>query len=138
MQPLYTAHCQATQGREGHVKSDDGVINLPLSMPKGLGGPGGAKTNPEQLFGAGYAACFGSAIAMVARQKKLDIGESHIEASVHIGKEGTSFGLAVELTGHFSKLKGHEADELMKAAHEVCPYSKATRNNIEVTLKSAS
>jgi Ohr subfamily peroxiredoxin len=138
MQPLYSAKCSATQGREGHAKSSDGVINLPLAMPKELGGPGGAKTNPEQLFGAGYAACFGSALMMAARQKKVDVGECRVEATVHIGKEGASFGLAVELVGHFSKLKGKEADDLMKAAHELCPYSKATRNNIEVKLSTAA
>lgn len=138
MEALYTAHCSATQGRAGHVKSDDGVIDLPLALPKSLGGPGGAKSNPEQLFAAGYAACFGSAAQMVAQQKKLDVSGSRIDAKVHIGKHEVSFKLAVELSGHFPKLDHAQSKELMHAAHEVCPYSKATRNNVEVTLSVAS
>ena len=137
MQALYTAVAFATQGREGTVNTPDGTIKLPLAMPKELGGPGGAKSNPEQLFAAGYAACFGSACMAAARQTKIDVGSCKVEAQVSIGKEGQSFGLAVELIGHFGNVHGEPAQALMKAAHELCPYSKATRNNIEVTLRTA-
>lgn len=137
MDALYTASVKATAGRAGNIKSDDGVLNMPLAMPKAMGGPGGEATNPEQLFAAGFAACFGSAVMMVARQKKLDVGDCVVEAKVSIGKDDTSFALSVELVGHFSKIKGDEGHKLMEAAHQVCPYSKATRNNVPVKLSVA-
>lgn len=136
MTPLYTAHANATGGRSGRIKSDDGTLDLPLSMPKGLGGPGTTgTTNPEQLFAAGYAACFGSALGLVARMQKIAVGPHAISADVAIGQDGSGgFGLAVTLRGNFPELDRAQAEGLMKAAHEVCPYSKATRGNIEVTL----
>ena len=136
MNPLYTAHVNAIGGRAGHVKSDDGTIDLPLSMPKGMGGPGTEQTtNPEQLFAAGYSACFGGAVGLVARLQKLAVGAHDITAFVSIGKDDSGgFSLAVELKGNFPELPREQAEALMKAAHEVCPYSKATRGNIEVTL----
>lgn len=136
MTPLYTANVNATGGRAGHVKSDDGTLDLPLSVPKGLGGPGAAAhTNPEQLFAAGYAACFGGAVGLVGRLQKLALGAHDITADVSIGKDDSGgFVLAVTLTGNFPELPRDQAEALMKAAHEVCPYSKATRGNIEVTL----
>ncbi len=139
MTPLYTAHVTASGGRAGHVKSDDGTIDLPLSMPKGLGGPGTASTtNPEQLFAAGYAACFGGAVGLIGRLQKIDLGPHDITADVTIGKDaGGGFGLAVTLRGNFPNLAKEQAQAVMKAAHEVCPYSKATRGNIEVTLDVA-
>lgn len=137
MNILYTATASATSGRDGKVASDDGVLDLALVMPKGLGGPGGAGTNPEQLFAAGYSACFGSALAFVAAQKKIKTGPVKITARVSIGKGDDGFGLAVELVGSFADLPREQAEELMNAAHGVCPYSKATRGNIEVKLSVA-
>lgn len=135
MKPLYTATATAHGGREGQVKSSDGVIDLGLRMPKELGGPGGAFTNPEQLFAAGYSACFESALRMVARMQKLPLTDAHIRADVTIGKtDDGGFGLKVALTGHIEGLGQKEAHALMEAAHQVCPYSRATRGNIEVTL----
>lgn len=138
MTPLYTSHVTASGGRAGHVKSDDGTLDLPLSIPTGMGGPGTPHTtNPEQLFAAGYAACFGGAIGLVARMQKLTLGAHDITAEVSIGKDDTGFGLAVTLRGNFPELAKEQAEALMKAAHEVCPYSKATRGNIDVKLTVA-
>ena len=134
MTPLYTATATSVGGREGHVKSDDGTLDLKLAVPKGLGGPGGAGSNPEQLFAAGYSACFAGALGLVARTQGVKPGPHTITAKVSIGKDATSFGLAVELHGKFDELPRDKAEALMKAAHEVCPYSKATRGNIDVTL----
>jgi lipoyl-dependent peroxiredoxin len=132
---LYTANATATGGREGRVLSDDDILDVALITPKGLGGPGGAGTNPEQLFAAGYAACFGSALGLVARMQKVQIGPPKISAKVSIGKVGGAFGLSVELVGHFPPdVPKDQAMALLQAAHEVCPYSRATRGNIEVTL----
>jgi osmotically inducible protein OsmC len=133
-QVLYTATASATNGREGRVKSSDGVLDQALALPKGLGGPGGEATNPEQLFAAGYAACFGGAVGLVSRLQKIDTGAGTITANVSIGKAGAGFGLAVELVGQFANLSKDKAEALMHAAHEVCPYSNATRGNIEVKL----
>ncbi|HVV82864.1 MAG TPA: organic hydroperoxide resistance protein [Kofleriaceae bacterium] len=139
MTPLYTANVNAVGGRAGHVKSDDGTLDLPLSVPKGMGGPGTERTtNPEQLFAGGYAACFGGAVGLVARMQKLDLGPHDITAQVSIGKDDAGgYKLAVELRGHFPNLAREQAEAIMKAAHEVCPYSKATRGNIDVTLSVA-
>lgn len=134
MNPLYTAVASANSGREGKVQSDDGVLNMPLSVPKGLGGPGGSGTNPEQLFAAGYAACFGGALRVVAGHMKVATGEVTITAKVTIGKVEKGYGLAVELEGKMPSLPRDKALELMQAAHQVCPYSNATRGNIEVKL----
>ena len=134
MTPLYTATATSVGGREGHVKSDDGTLDMKLTVPKGLGGPGGAGSNPEQLFAAGYAACFTGALGLVARNQGVKPGPHTITAKVHIGKDATSFGLAVELHGKFDELPREQAEALMKAAHEVCPYSKATRGNVDVKL----
>jgi lipoyl-dependent peroxiredoxin len=134
MTPLYTATATSVGGREGRVKSDDGTLDLQLTVPKGLGGPGGAGSNPEQLFAAGYSACFTGALGLVARAQGVKPGPHTITAKVHIGKDATSFGLAVELRGKFDELPREQAEALMKAAHEVCPYSKATRGNIDVKL----
>ncbi len=134
---LYTATATATSGREGRVSTSDGSFDLGLSMPRGLGGAGGAGTNPEQLFAAGYSACFGSALSLVARMQKVTTGPVHITANVSIGPVGAGFGLAVELTGTFPELDRAQAEALMAAAHQVCPYSNATRGNIDVTLRVA-
>jgi lipoyl-dependent peroxiredoxin len=135
---LYTAHATATAGREGRTKTDDGTLDLALSMPKGLGGSGGAGTNPEQLFAAGYAACFGSALGFVARMQKVNPGPIAIDANVSIGPVASgAFGLAVELVAHLPELPREKAEELVRAAHQVCPYSNATRGNIVVDVKVA-
>ena len=134
---LYTAQATARGGREGEVVSDDGVLDLLLAHPKDLGGPGGDKTNPEQLFAAGYAACFHSALKRVAHHDKLDVAESTITANVSLGIDGKAFGLAVTLVGQFPALEAEQGKELMEKAHQVCPYSRATMGNIEVNLEVA-
>ena len=134
MDLLYTAVATARGGREGEVVSDDGVLDLLLGLPKELGGPGGENTNPEQLFAAGYSACFHSALKRIASSEKVDVAGSSITAHVGLGIDGTAFGLAVTLEGAFPTLSTDVAHELMEKAHQVCPYSRATRGNIEVTL----
>lgn len=134
MQVLYTAIASATAGRDGKVSSNDGTLDFALSVPKGLGGPGGNGTNPEQLFACGYSACFGGALKMVAGMQKIQTGPVTISAEVSIGKDDSGFGLAVRLIGHMPELSQDQAMALMQAAHQVCPYSKATRGNISVEL----
>jgi Ohr subfamily peroxiredoxin len=138
MTPLYTAVAKAIAGRDGKVATDDNKIALGLSMPKELGGPGGSGTNPEQLFAAGYSACFGSALKLVASQKKIAVGEVEITAKVGIGKQAPAFGLVVELVVKVANVSAAQANELAHAAHDVCPYSLAIRNNVEVKLSVAS
>ncbi|MDI3290816.1 organic hydroperoxide resistance protein [Polyangium sp. 15x6] len=138
MKVLYTADATATNGREGRVKTDDGKLDLGLSLPKSVGGPGGEGTNPEQLFAMGYSACFGGALGLVARMQKVQTGPVHIEAKVSLNQDDSGgFFLAVELIGHIPNLPREQAEALMHAAHQVCPYSKATRGNIEVKLSVA-
>lgn len=137
MKPLYTAVSTARGGREGEVVSDDGVLDLALRHPKELGGPEGDFTNPEQLFSAGYAACFHSALKRVAKDQGLDIEPSEITAKVTLGADDTGFGIAVVLVGALPTLDPPQGDALMQAAHQVCPYSRATRGNIEVVLELA-
>jgi lipoyl-dependent peroxiredoxin len=135
MTPIYTATATAEGGRQGHVRSPEGAINLPLSMPKELGGQGGASANPELLFAAGYAACFESALRLVARTQQVPLTRGTVTAKVTLGKtDAGAFELAVELRGAFDGLSRVQVEQLMQAAHEVCPYSRATRNNIEVKL----
>ena len=137
MQTLYTAHATVTGGRDGRATSNDGQIDLAVAMPPELGG-NGKGTNPEQLFAAGYAACFLSALKLVAGQKGVKLGaDANVEAAVSIGKDATSFGLAVSLTASLPGLDAATAHTLVEAAHQVCPYSKATRGNIAVELKVA-
>ncbi|GHE72325.1 MULTISPECIES: organic hydroperoxide resistance protein [Streptomyces] len=133
MDALYTAVATAN-GREGRTVSSDGQIDLALAMPPALGGSGQG-TNPEQLFAAGYAACFASALGLVGRQAKVDTGEVSVTAETSIGKDDTGFALAVTLRVELPEsLAGETGELLVKQAHEVCPYSKATRGNIPVTL----
>jgi len=134
---LYTAQATARGGREGEVVSDDGVLDLQLVLPKELGGPGGDATNPEQLFAAGYAACFHSALKRVAGQDKIDVAGSSITARIGLGLQGSAFGLAVTLVGAFPTLDEATGRKLMDKAHQVCPYSNATRGNVEVQLQLA-
>ena len=135
MNVLYTATARATgDGRNGHARSEDGILDLDMRMPKELGGVGGA-ANPEMLFALGYAACFHSALKHVASQGKLDVTDSEVSASVGIGAgEGGGFALTVELDVHVPNLDRAAAEALVARAHEVCPYSNATRGNIPVTL----
>jgi|SRR6478752_820587 osmotically inducible protein OsmC len=133
---MYTAVASATNGREGRIKSDDGTLDLPVSPPKAMGG-NGAGTNPEQLFAAGYSACFGSAFSHVARLQKIKTGPVTITAHVTIGTVGEAFGLAVELVAEAPELPREQAEALLRAAHQVCPYSNATRGNIVVDLRLA-
>ncbi len=135
MDVLYTATAHATgDGRNGHAVSDDGILDLDLRIPKEMGGQGGA-TNPEQLFAAGYAACFHSALKVVAGRDKLDVSGTEVSASVGIGMlPNGGFGLQVALDVHAPALDQAAAEALVAKAHEVCPYSNATRGNIEVTL----
>ena len=132
---LYTATATASSGRDGRVKSDDGNLDLAVVPPKAMGGSGAPGTNPEQLFAAGDSACFGSAFAHVARQQKIVTGPVSITAHVTIGPVGASYGLAVELVAHAPELAREQAEALLQAAHQVCPYSNATRGNIAVDLK---
>jgi lipoyl-dependent peroxiredoxin len=134
-QPLYTAVATAHGGRTGRVHSDDGLIDMSLAMPTSLGGPGGQGTNPEQLFAAGYSACFESALRLVARRQKAPLEDASITAHVTIGRsDDGGFGLSVELHGKLTGVEKAAAQALMEAAHQVCPYSRATRGNIPVTL----
>ena len=135
---IYTAHATSTGGRQGTSKSSDGAIDLTLSTPKELGGAGGPGTNPEQLFASGYSACFIGAIKAVAARQKIALsGEVSIAASVSIGpfagKPG-AFSIAASLAVTLPGLERSAAEALVAAAHEVCPYSNATRGNIDVTL----
>lgn len=136
LQPLYTAAALATgAGRDGHVRSADGLIDTDLASPKELGGTGGAP-NPELLFAAGYAACFHSALQLVARNQKADLGDSSVGAQVSIGKlDNGGFGLAVELEVVIPGQPLEQAQALADQAHQVCPYSNATRGNIEVNVR---
>lgn len=133
---LYQAAVTAKAGREGRVESADGVLKMDTTMPKELGGPGkpGA-TNPEQLFAAGYAACFGGALGLVARQMKKPLSDINVTGVAGIGpNDSGGFGLAVELKVRLPEVSRDEAEKLVAAAHQVCPYSNATRGNIEVKL----
>jgi Ohr subfamily peroxiredoxin len=134
---LYTATATATGGRDGRVRTSDGTVDFALAMPRELGGSGGTGANPEQLFAAGYSACFGSALMHVARMKKITTGPVNITAAVSIGPVGQGFGLAVELVASLPELPREQAEELLQAAHQVCPYSNATRGNIAVDVRLA-
>lgn len=134
---LYTAKAQTTGGREGRSVSDDGLLDVKLAPPKELGGMGGA-TNPEQLFAAGYSACFMGALKHVAGSKKIAIPkDASIEACVDIGPIPAGFGIAVQMRIDLPGVERSVAQDLVDAAHQVCPYSNATRGNIDVTLTLA-
>ena len=134
--PLYTAHSSATGGRNGSVRTRDGSFAAELTIPKEMGGPGRAGAiNPEILFASGYAACFGSAVDHVAKQKKLAVGEIRIDADVTIGTQADGgFGLKVALTAVLKGLAQADADRLVHEADKICPYSNAIRGNVEVAL----
>ena len=133
--PLYTATATAIGGRDGHVISSDKMLDVDLRPPKEMGGTGGA-TNPEQLFAAGYAACFQSALGVVGRRAGTDTSGSTVEADVTIGAiHGGGYGLAVKLRVTIPGVDPAKARSLTEAAHQVCPYSNATRGNIDVALE---
>jgi lipoyl-dependent peroxiredoxin len=132
---LYTAEATVQGGRQGHGRTSDGRLEVNLSVPADMGGEGGDGTNPEQLFAVGYAACFQSALLGVARGRGLDASGSAITSTVGIGPTGHGgFGLVVSLDLHAPGLTAVQAAELMARAHERCPYSVATRGNVQVTL----
>ena len=135
MEPVYTATAASTgEGRNGHVQSSDGILDLEVRTPKEMGGEGGA-TNPEQLFAAGYAACFHSALKSIGKRAGADLSDSEVVADVSIGENGEGgFMLAVELEVTLANVPREQAQELVEKAHQVCPYSNATRGNIEVKL----
>jgi lipoyl-dependent peroxiredoxin len=136
MDALYTARATAYgEGRNGHVTSDDDVLDVDLAVPKGMGGPGGELSNPEQLFAAGYAACFHSAMKIVARKFSVSTEGSTVTAAVGIGPDGDAYGLQVTLEVELPGVDRGPGQQVLEAAHQVCPYSRATRGNVEVTLK---
>jgi osmotically inducible protein OsmC len=138
MTPLYTTSAVATgDGRNGHVQTIDGILAAPVRTPKELGGEGGA-TNPEQLFAAGYAACFHSALKLVAGKAKLDTTDSEVVADVSLGMlEAGGFGLTASIEVSLPALDTETAEKVVAQAHQVCPYSNATRGNMQVTLSVA-
>jgi osmotically inducible protein OsmC len=134
---LYTAEATVTGGREGHARTSDGRLDVDLDVPTEMSGTGGPGTNPEQLFAAGYAACFQSALLRIATGRKLDVTGWRITARVGIGPLASGgFGLTAALDLDAPHIGYDEALDLMTGAHEACPYSRATRGNIEVTLSA--
>ncbi|PIJ50731.1 organic hydroperoxide resistance protein [Erwinia sp. OLTSP20] len=132
---VYRARAKATGGRDGRATSSDNVLDVKLGVPKEMGGAGGEVTNPEQLFAAGYAACFLGAMKFVAGRDKIALPKNAwIEGEVGIGPIPHGFGIEVQLNIHLEGMDNAEARKLVDAAHIVCPYSNATRNNIDVTL----
>jgi osmotically inducible protein OsmC len=136
---LYTAHATSTGGREGTSRTDDGVLDVKLTTPKALGGNGAVGTNPEQLFAAGYSACFIGAMKVAAGQKKIVLpADTSIQAEVGIGPRpasvGPGFSIQASLRVHVPGLDKATVEQIVQAAHQICPYSNATRGNIDVEL----
>jgi Ohr subfamily peroxiredoxin len=135
MKAMYTAEAKATGGRNGHVKSSNDVLDLEVRSPKALGGANDDYTNPEMLFAAGYAACFDNALNLVIKKSKVNSGETSVNAKISIGQiESGRFGLAAELAVNIPDVTLEVAQDLTEQAHQVCPYSNATRGNMEVKL----
>lgn len=133
MEKLYTATVTATDGRNGNVKSDDGNLDLKLQAPKGLGGSDNNFANPEQLFAAGYAACFGSALELAAVRSNKKVGKTSVTAEVTIGKnDSEGFELSVDFAVNVQGVTQEDAEELVEQAHQICPYSNAVRGNVQV------
>jgi lipoyl-dependent peroxiredoxin len=133
---VYSAHAHTVGGRQGTAKTDDGKLEVKLAYPPALGGDGNG-TNPEQLFAAGYGACFTGALGLVARNEKVSLGEHSVDVTIDLIKDAPSFKIGATLTLNAPALDRAEAERLLKLAHEVCPYSKATRGNVEVKLAVA-
>ncbi|KQQ42616.1 organic hydroperoxide resistance protein [Nocardioides sp. Leaf307] len=130
---VYTARASVTGGRQGRATSEDGVLDLSLTAPKETGGPG-TGTNPEQLFAVGYGACFQGALTMVAKAHGVDASGSQLEIAVGFGPEGDSYAITADIEVTIPGVDDAKAQELVEAAHQVCPYSKATRGNVPVTV----
>jgi len=138
MPSLYTARVASTGGRNGHVKSEDGLIDMDMTVPPSLGG-NGDKPNPEVLFAAGYAACFGNAVIFVAKDKGIELAPEDVKTTAEVelfSTDAGEFKLRVHLENEIKGVDQAQADDLVKIGHEVCPYSNATRGNIEVTLSA--
>ena len=136
---LYSTNATATGGRDGHARSDDGRVDVQLSTPKELGGAGGEGTNPEQLFAAGYSACFIGALKVAGQQLKVKVpNDVKVTAKVGIGpKAEGGFGITADLTVDLPGVDREQAQQLVEAAHQICPYSNATRGNVDVGLTLA-
>jgi Ohr subfamily peroxiredoxin len=135
MNVIYKTRVEVKGGRNGHVKSDDGVIDLDVRMPKEMGGSESGYTNPEQLFAAGYSACFDGALNLVARQERIKVKDTVVAVTVGFGEdEDGGFGICAKIEVHIPEVAKKVAEDLMNKAHQVCPYSKATRGNIKVEL----
>jgi osmotically inducible protein OsmC len=135
---MYTGTATATGGRNGHVETDDGLLKFDLSIPSSMGGPGrSGTTNPEQLFAAGYAACFGSALDVAAKKHRVAADRASVTCAASIDKNDGGFFLAVTLRVAMPGVDRAQAEEIVREAHTICPYSKATRGNIEVALEVA-
>ena len=130
---VYTARATVTGGRQGRATSEDGVLDLSLTAPKETGGPG-TGTNPEQLFAVGYGACFQGALGLVAKKHGVDASQSTLDIAIGFGPEGDSFAITADIVATIPGVDDSKAQELVEAAHEVCPYSKATRGNVPVTV----
>lgn len=135
MKVLYTAEATATGGREGRVRSADGVLDLDLVTPRELGGAGGHASNPEQLFAAGFSSCFENAFRLAARRRKTPVGQCAVTAKVGIGPDGAGgFQLSVELHVRTPELERDAAEQIAEDAHKVCPYSNAVKGNVDVQV----
>jgi len=135
MKNLYKTTVTTQGGRNGHTRSEDGILDMELRKPKSLGGEGGDYSNPEQLFAAGYSACYGSALEHVAKQHKVDLGEYSVTATVKLGQtDSGNMQLSAILDTYIPGVDVETGEKLVNEAHEVCPYSRATRDNIDVTL----
>ncbi|WBL23164.1 MULTISPECIES: organic hydroperoxide resistance protein [unclassified Zunongwangia] len=135
MKTLYSAKVTTEGGRDGRTTSEDGILDMKLSKPKSLGGEGGDHSNPEQLFAAGYSACFGSALEMIAKNADVDLGDYSVTATIDLGQnEDKDLELSAILDIYIPDIDVETGENLINEAHEVCPYSRATRDNIDVTL----
>ncbi|RNL52347.1 organic hydroperoxide resistance protein [Pedobacter jejuensis] len=133
MEKLYTAEVTATGGRDGHIKSSDGQLDFELRKPKEMGGQGGA-TNPEQLFAAAWGPCYLGALGSIAERAGVDVSEANVNVLVSFNQDGNAFVLSADLDVHIPGISQEEAQELAEKAHKACPYSKATKGNIEVRI----